>query len=96
MASIVVVGPGAIGGAVAGALIDSGHPVVFAPRTPFDSIDVEHPGGRIAADAECVRSPADRVPSCSLSSPSSAPDGAPAAVGTRPSPFPVQASGRAR
>jgi 2-dehydropantoate 2-reductase len=59
MQDIVVIGPGAIGGAVAGALIESGHSLRIAARTPFDLLEVTFPGGRVSAAVECVREPKD-------------------------------------
>jgi 2-dehydropantoate 2-reductase len=57
MERIVLIGPGAIGGAVAGALIESGRTVTLVARTPFDRLEVVHPGGQVVAPVECASSP---------------------------------------
>ncbi len=61
MTSTAVIGPGAIGGTVAGALIDAGSPPLLAVRTPFTQLRVNHLEGVVAADvgAACIASPAD-------------------------------------
>ena len=46
-ATVAVVGPGAIGGAVAAALIEAGHQPVICARTGFDRLVVEWPDGRV-------------------------------------------------
>ena len=38
MDRVVVIGPGAIGGAVAGAVVESGGSVTVAARRPFDEL----------------------------------------------------------
>jgi 2-dehydropantoate 2-reductase len=60
--NVVVIGPGAIGCTFAAALIEAGHSVVFAGRTPFDRIVVAHPGGQVADHATFVKSAADLRP----------------------------------
>ncbi len=47
MATVAIIGPGAIGGAFGGALLEAGHTVLAATRTPFETLRVEHPRGRI-------------------------------------------------
>ncbi|MEM7094395.1 MAG: 2-dehydropantoate 2-reductase [Actinomycetota bacterium] len=54
---IAVIGPGAIGGAVAGALVDAGHEPVIAARTHFDDLRVEHPAGSVEAAVAVQTSP---------------------------------------
>lgn len=61
MSRVVVIGPGAIGGAVAGALVSQGHEVVIAARTPFDELRVVHPNGAVVAPARCVPEPDDSL-----------------------------------
>ncbi len=53
----VVLGPGAIGGAVAGALIEVGHDPVLAVRTTFDRLRVTTPDRSIDAAVETVDTP---------------------------------------
>ena len=57
MSRVVLIGPGAIGGAVAGALMSNGHEVAIAARTPFGELQVAHPDGEIAEPAWCVAEP---------------------------------------
>ena len=59
---IVLIGPGAIGGAVVGALVEGGHALRIAARRPFDELQVTHPGGQVVAPADCVASPSELVP----------------------------------
>lgn len=59
MSEVVVIGPGAVGGAVAGGLIESGHSILFAARTPFDALEVTYPGGRVVCPAKCASDPKD-------------------------------------
>ncbi len=54
---IVVIGPGAIGGALAGALLDAGRRPVIAARTPFDRLEVTVGEAVVAADVEVVCEP---------------------------------------
>lgn len=54
---ILVIGPGAIGGAVAGALVECGHEVLIAARTPIDELEVNYPGGAVRAPAMCLDAP---------------------------------------
>lgn len=44
---VAVVGPGAIGGAIAAGLIDAGHDPILCARTPFDRLVVDWPGGMV-------------------------------------------------
>ena len=57
MSRAVVIGPGSIGGAVAGALTANGHEVAIAARTPFDDLRVEYPDGEVVTSAWCVPEP---------------------------------------
>lgn len=47
MTDIAVIGPGAIGCAFAAAALQAGHAVAIAARTPFATLDVDYPGGRV-------------------------------------------------
>jgi 2-dehydropantoate 2-reductase len=50
MASILLIGPGAIGATLAAWLCqDDRHRVTVAARTPFESIETQTPGGVIRA-----------------------------------------------
>jgi 2-dehydropantoate 2-reductase len=49
MTDIAVIGPGAIGCAFAGAVVQAGHTVSIAARTPFADLDVTYPGGNVRA-----------------------------------------------
>ena len=58
MASILLVGPGAIGATLAAWLAqDDRHQLVVAARTPFDSIEVTTPSGVIRATPRVVTEP---------------------------------------
>ena len=57
MDRVVVIGPGAIGGAVAGAVVESGGHITIAARRPFDELEVIHPEGRVSATVECSAAP---------------------------------------
>lgn len=57
MERVVVIGPGAIGGAVAGAVVESGGQITIAARRPFDELEVTHPEGRISAAVDCSAAP---------------------------------------
>ncbi|MEM7288363.1 MAG: 2-dehydropantoate 2-reductase [Actinomycetota bacterium] len=61
MSRVVVIGPGSIGGAVAGALTANGHDVVIAARTPFAELRVEYPDGEIVGPARCPAEPDDSL-----------------------------------
>lgn len=56
-ATVAVIGPGAIGGAIAGALVQAGHRPLVCARTRFTELIVDHPGGRISALPDCYTSP---------------------------------------
>lgn len=60
--SVAVVGPGAIGGALAGALIQVGATPAICGRTGFSRLIVDHPGGTISSTAECRTAPVDGKP----------------------------------
>jgi 2-dehydropantoate 2-reductase len=55
--TIAIIGPGAVGGAFAGALIQAGHALVFATRTPFETLDVTTAHGVVHAPAHCLLDP---------------------------------------
>lgn len=60
--SSAVVGPGAIGGALAGAIIQAGGSPVICARTWFPELTVDHPGGSISASVTCLTDEADVGP----------------------------------
>jgi 2-dehydropantoate 2-reductase len=63
MTTIAIIGPGAIGGVVAGWLgQDPDHAVTVCARTPFDRLEVETPTGTITASPRVVTDPADAKP----------------------------------
>lgn len=49
--SLLLIGPGAIGCAVAAALVESGRSVTVAARTGFDRLQVNHPAGQVDVPA---------------------------------------------
>lgn len=55
--SIAVIGPGAIGGALVGALLDVDADPLVCARTGFADIVVTHPEGRVACKVRCVEKP---------------------------------------
>lgn len=68
-AQVAVIGPGAIGGAAIGALVDGGLTPLVACRTPFNEIEVTHPTGEVRGPVECLTdssaaAPADVVLLC--------------------------------
>ena len=63
MASILLVGPGAIGATLAAWLCqDDRHRVVVAARTPFDAIEATTPSGVIRASPQIITDPAQAQP----------------------------------
>lgn len=54
---MAVVGPGAIGGAISGALADAGNTPLICARTGFSELIVEYPGGSISARPSCITAP---------------------------------------
>lgn len=52
--SVTIIGPGAIGCAVAAALFDAGHQPTLIGRTPFSKISVNHPDGSAHADVQVL------------------------------------------
>ena len=56
---VALIGPGAIGGAIAGALVEAGAAPLLCARTPFDHLTVEHPAGVVAGSVDCRSRPAD-------------------------------------
>lgn len=63
MANITLIGPGAIGATLAAWLSrESQHRVTVAVRTPFDSIVLDTPGGRIEASPRVLTDPAQAEP----------------------------------
>lgn len=59
---VAVVGPGAIGGAVAAALFEAGHEPTICARTAFDRLVVEHAGGVIDRPVSVATDPATVAP----------------------------------
>lgn len=62
MTRVAVVGPGAIGGAFAGAAMAAGHSIEVAARTPFTELHVHHLGGSVRGAVSCLKRPGDAVP----------------------------------
>lgn len=63
MASILLVGPGAIGATLAAWLAqETRHDVTIAARTPFDGIEVRTPTGTIRAQPRVITDPAQARP----------------------------------
>ena len=63
MATISIVGPGAIGGTVAAELSrDHAHEVTVCARTPFDHLEVDTPTGRLIATPRVLIDPAQAAP----------------------------------
>jgi len=63
MASILLVGPGAIGATLAAWLCqDDRHRVVVAARTPFESLEASTPSGVIRAKPQLITDPAQARP----------------------------------
>lgn len=60
--TVAVIGPGAIGGAVAGAIVAGGRRPLVAARTPFDEVEVTHPGGVLRGAVELIADPAAHGP----------------------------------
>lgn len=58
----VVLGPGAIGGAVAGALVQAGNDPVLATRSVFDRLVVTTPEIEVDAPARALSDPSDASP----------------------------------
>lgn len=52
--TVVVIGPGAVGCAVAGALLQIGHQVTIVARTRLEKLEITHSLGVFVADVECV------------------------------------------
>lgn len=58
MASILLIGPGAIGATLTAWLAqDDRHVITVAARTPLDSIEVQTPGGVIRATPRVITDP---------------------------------------
>src|ERR1044071_4741555 len=63
MASIAIVGPGAIGGTVAAWLDQGGrHEVTLCARTPLTDLTIDTPDGMISARPRVITDPAEAVP----------------------------------
>ncbi len=60
--SVTLIGPGAIGLALAGALVEAGQTPTLVGRTPFDRLRVEWPTGKVDIEATCVTDPAQLEP----------------------------------
>jgi 2-dehydropantoate 2-reductase len=52
--AITLIGPGAIGAALAAGLVEAGHIPTLVTRTPFDRLRVEWPLGSVDVAARCV------------------------------------------
>ena len=59
MASVAVIGVGAVGGFFAAHAAAAGHRVTLCVRRPFDRLVVESPGGRLDVDPPVLVDPAD-------------------------------------
>ncbi|MGI9596898.1 MAG: 2-dehydropantoate 2-reductase N-terminal domain-containing protein, partial [Acidimicrobiales bacterium] len=59
--AVVVIGPGAIGGAIAAALTDAGNQPLICARSRFTELTVDHPAGCSSSAVRCVTSPAELV-----------------------------------
>jgi len=55
--SIALVGPGAIGGALAGGLVQVGHQPTLVTRTPFERLRVTWPEGSLDEPSRCTPPP---------------------------------------
>ena len=63
MAQIALIGPGAIGATVAAWLAQGGaHEVTLCARTPFETLEIETPGGPISARPLVLTAPAAAQP----------------------------------
>jgi 2-dehydropantoate 2-reductase len=60
MSDIAVIGPGAIGCAFAAAAIQAGHNIFVAARTPFATLDVTYPAGRVGGPVQTLHADAAR------------------------------------
>lgn len=60
--SVTVIGPGAIGAALAGGLVEATHEPTLVVRTPFERLRVEWPDGSLDVEATCVSDPALLAP----------------------------------
>jgi 2-dehydropantoate 2-reductase len=60
--SITLIGPGAIGAALAAGLVEAGHTPTLVTRTPFDRLRVDWPVGSVDVAATCVTSVDDLEP----------------------------------
>lgn len=62
MASIAIVGVGAIGGVLAGVLTRAGHQLTLCTRRPLPALAVETPEGRVVVQARNLTDPAHATP----------------------------------
>jgi 2-dehydropantoate 2-reductase len=60
MSDIAVIGPGAIGCAFAAAAIQAGHNIFVAARTPFATLNVTYPAGRVRGPVQTLHADAAR------------------------------------
>jgi 2-dehydropantoate 2-reductase len=60
--SITLIGPGAIGTALAAGLIQAGHTPTIVARTPFDRLHVEWPDTAVDAEVSCLSSSSELKP----------------------------------
>lgn len=61
--TVTIIGPGAIGGALAAAIVSGGGEPILVARTPFDRLRVEWPDGSINVAADCRTGVGDLTPS---------------------------------
>ena len=59
MTRVAVIGPGAIGGAFAGAALQAGHAIDVAARTPFSELHVQYVGALVRGQVHCFAAPSD-------------------------------------
>jgi 2-dehydropantoate 2-reductase len=60
---ITLIGPGAIGAALAAGLVEAGHTPTLVTRTPFDRLRVDWPLGSVDVAARCLTAVEDIEPS---------------------------------
>lgn len=60
--SVTLIGPGAIGAALAAGLIEAGGQPTLVVRTPFERLKVEWPSGALDVEVLCVSDPGDLEP----------------------------------
>ncbi len=60
--SVTVIGPGAIGAALAAGLVQGGHDPTLVTRTPFERLSVQWPAGSVDVAARCVVNAGELAP----------------------------------